>query len=51
MHHLILCIEAPEIMRGESYDAKVDLWSVGVILYGMTLQYKINCVSVHCSHL
>lgn len=24
---------APEIMMGQSYDAKVDLWSVGVILY------------------
>jgi serine/threonine-protein kinase ULK/ATG1 len=24
---------APEIMQGHSYDAKVDLWSVGVILF------------------
>ncbi|CAI8025547.1 Serine/threonine-protein kinase ULK3 [Geodia barretti] len=24
---------APEIMQGQSYDAKVDLWSVGVILF------------------
>ena len=33
--HSYFCIEAPEIMLGEPYDAKVDLWSVGVILYGM----------------
>ena len=26
--------QAPEIMQGLSYDAKVDLWSVGVILFG-----------------
>lgn len=26
--------QAPEIMSGHAYDAKVDLWSVGVILYG-----------------
>jgi serine/threonine protein kinase len=25
---------APEILQGQSYDAKVDLWSVGVILFG-----------------
>jgi serine/threonine protein kinase len=25
---------APEILKYKSYDAKVDLWSVGVILYG-----------------
>lgn len=24
---------APEILRRESYDASVDLWSTGVILY------------------
>ena len=29
-----LLFQAPEIMQGHSYDAKVDLWSVGVILYG-----------------
>ena len=27
-------VQAPEIMLGQEYDAKVDLWSVGVILYG-----------------
>lgn len=26
--------QAPEIMQGQPYDAKVDLWSVGVIMYG-----------------
>lgn len=36
-HYLIFCVEAPEIMLGEPYDAKVDLWSVGVILYGMLM--------------
>ncbi len=24
---------APEIMQGRRYDAKADLWSVGMILY------------------
>lgn len=24
---------APEIQRGETYDEKADLWSVGVILF------------------
>ena len=27
-------LQAPEIMQGHLYDAKVDLWSVGVIMYG-----------------
>ena len=27
-------LQAPEIMLGQKYDAKVDLWSVGVILHG-----------------
>ncbi|CAN0390520.1 unnamed protein product, partial [Discosporangium mesarthrocarpum] len=26
---------APEILRGQKYDAKADLWSVGTILYEM----------------
>jgi serine/threonine protein kinase len=26
---------APEILKCKIYDSKVDLWSVGVILYGM----------------
>jgi serine/threonine protein kinase len=25
---------APEILKNKVYDSKVDLWSVGVILYG-----------------
>ena len=28
---------APEIICQKHYDAKADLWSVGVILYGMFL--------------
>lgn len=24
---------APEIWRGSSYDSKVDLWSIGVVMY------------------
>ena len=26
---------APEILKSKVYDSKVDLWSVGVILYGI----------------
>ncbi len=29
-----ITLQAPEIMLGQPYDTKVDLWSVGVILYG-----------------
>jgi serine/threonine protein kinase len=28
---------APEIICSKSYDARVDLWSIGVILYGLYL--------------
>ena len=34
LNHVIS--QAPEIILGQKYDAKVDLWSVGVILYGIT---------------
>ena len=27
-------MQAPEIFLAKTYDSKVDLWSVGVILYG-----------------
>ena len=26
---------APEVLNGEGYDSKVDLWSLGVVLYIM----------------
>ena len=28
-----VCVQAPEILLGEKYDSKADLWSVGTILY------------------
>ncbi|GBE83400.1 kinase-like domain-containing protein [Sparassis latifolia] len=28
---------APEVLRGEKYDAKADLWSVGAVLYEMAV--------------
>ena len=37
----ILVSQAPEIFLAKNYDASVDLWSVGVILYG----------EVQCRHL
>ncbi|CAE8731654.1 unnamed protein product, partial [Polarella glacialis] len=30
-----LCMLAPEMVSGKSYDAKVDVWAVGVLLYEM----------------
>ena len=40
-------LQAPEIMLGQEYDAKVDLWSVGVILHGEERIRK--CVHVEFS--
>ena len=38
-------MQAPEIMQGHPYDAKVDLWSVGVIMYGMLVcTYVYTCI-------
>ncbi len=28
-----ICYMAPEILRNHPYNSKVDLWSVGVIMY------------------
>lgn len=33
-------------MLGASYGAKVDLWSVGVILYGILSQFVLHCMYV-----
>lgn len=35
--HPIRLYMAPEILRYESYDAKADLWSVGAVLYEMSV--------------
>lgn len=35
--------QAPEIMLGQPYDAKVDLWSVGIILYGTNIFIILSC--------
>lgn len=29
------CYMAPEMLKGESYDFKCDIWSMGIILYEM----------------
>lgn len=28
-----VCLQAPEVIMSQNYDAKADLWSVGTIVY------------------
>lgn len=37
---------APEMVCRRQYDARVDLWSVGVILYGETLAPLLSTLRV-----
>lgn len=39
---------APEMVCQRQYDARVDLWSVGVILYGESSVPCPHTVSLHC---
>jgi serine/threonine protein kinase len=37
---------SPEILKGESYDEKVDLWAVGIMAWEMMygdIPFEINC--------
>jgi len=36
---------APEILKNKVYDSKVDLWSVGVILYGKYFLILFNQIN------
>ena len=61
MMRLFLTCSAPEIANAEAYEASVDMWSVGVILYTMCVAtvmalswrccWEKNCVaSLLCSY-
>ena len=36
---------APEMWKGQEYDVKVDLWSIGVIIYEMLTGYRMFIAS------
>uniref|UniRef100_A0A8C6SKX5 Protein kinase domain-containing protein n=1 Tax=Neogobius melanostomus TaxID=47308 RepID=A0A8C6SKX5_9GOBI len=41
---------APEVLRNKGYNRSLDMWSVGVIVYGFLPFHKTLCLSVtHCS--
>lgn len=42
----LFLFQAPEMICSSKYDASVDLWSVGVILYGELHRSKIIVHSV-----
>jgi serine/threonine protein kinase len=41
----------PEILRGDQYDEKVDIWSLGVLIYEMAVgRAPFECASIDPSH-
>jgi len=41
----------PEILKGDQYDEKVDIWSLGVLIYEMaTGKAPFECPSIDPSH-